>query len=103
MMAETLKGCCLNGSNGEWYGRGWCQIGLTLRHNPPNRFEREPYNPSQYPKMILGDWTNTGSMHTGGTQILMADGGVRFLSQNTAASIRKSLDLIADGTVLGEF
>lgn len=103
MMAETLKACCLNGSNGDWYARGWVQVGVSLNHNPPNRFEREPHNPTRLPLMILGDWTNTGSVHEGGIQILMADGSARFFSENAASVIRSRLDTMGDGKIVGEF
>lgn len=103
MMAETRKACCLNGSNANWYGRDWCMVGLNLGWNPPNRFEREPNNPANGSFNYLGDWTNTGSFHTGGIHILLADGGVRFFSENASAAIRTQLDTIADGKVLGEF
>lgn len=103
MMAETRKACCLNGSNANWYDRGYTQTGVTLRDNPSNRFERLPYNPPSTSGDILGDWTNTGSFHTGGIDLLLADGSVRFLSQNTSAVVRQRLDAISDGLVVGEF
>ena len=103
MMAETRKACCLNGSNADWFGRGWCQVGLNLGWNPANRFERETHNPAHASFNYLGDWTNTGSFHQGGIQILMADGGVRFFSENAALVVRQRLDQIADGLVVGEF
>jgi len=103
MMGETRKACCLNGANAEWYGRGWVEVGVNFAHNYPNRFERLPWNPPSANFDILGDWTNTGSFHEGGCHLLLADGGVRFLSENVHSSIRSNLDLIADGNVLGEF
>jgi len=103
MMAETRKACCLNGTNANWYDRGYTQTGVTLRNNPPNRFERLPYNPPSATGDVLGDWTNTGSFHTGGIDILLADGSVRFLSQNASSVIRGNLDAMADGQVLGAF
>lgn len=102
MMGETRKACCLNGSNATWYGRGWVQVGVSFNHNPPNRFERLPWNPPSASFDILGDWTNTGSFHEGGCHMMLGDGSVRFLSENISSSIRKNLDLIADGNVLGE-
>jgi len=103
MMGETRKGCCLNGSHATWYSRGWVQIGLSFRHNPPNRFERLPHNPPNPNFDILGDWTNTGSFHEGGCHVLLGDGAVRFLSENISSSIRSNLDLVSDGNTLGEF
>src|SRR5690606_31174603 len=103
MVGETRKGCCLNGSNAEWYSRGWVQVGLSFEHNPPNRFERLPHNPPNASMDILGDWTNTGSFHEGGCHVLLGDGAVRFLSENLAYSLRSNLDRIGDGNVLGEW
>lgn len=45
----------------------------------------------------------SGSRHVGGMQILMADGAVRFLSENTDFALVRNLVSIADGNVLGEF
>ena len=44
-----------------------------------------------------------GSKHIGGMQILMADGAVRFVSENLQFSLVQNLVGIADGTVIGEF
>ncbi|MEO2020165.1 MAG: DUF1559 domain-containing protein [Fuerstiella sp.] len=46
---------------------------------------------------------DAGSMHTGGCQILLGDGGVRFISENTDQRIVNGLVSIAGGEVLGEF
>ncbi len=51
----------------------------------------------------LADWGLVGSLHKGGAQVLMADGAVRFLSENIAAVTRERLSYIGDGQVLGEF
>jgi prepilin-type N-terminal cleavage/methylation domain-containing protein/prepilin-type processing-associated H-X9-DG protein len=48
-------------------------------------------------------WASPSSMHTGGLQILMADGSVRFISENLSIVIVNNLSYIADGNVLGEF
>ena len=44
-----------------------------------------------------------GSLHTGGSQVLLADGSVRFLSENIDTTTRQNLHYRADGRVLGEF
>jgi len=103
MVGETRKVCCLNGSNAEWYSRGWVQVGVNFGSNPPNRFERLPYNPPNANYNVLGDWTNTGSFHIRGCHVLLGDGGVRFLSENMDAAIRNNLDRIADGNVVGDW
>ncbi len=50
-----------------------------------------------------GEWGEPGSLHTGGVQVLMGDGAVRFLSENIDATTRMNLARISDGEVLGEF
>jgi len=45
----------------------------------------------------------SGSKHVGGMQITMADGAVKFISENLDFAIFRNLTSIADGTVLGEF
>ena len=51
----------------------------------------------------LGEWGTIGSMHTGGAQVLLADGTVRFISENIDSVTRQRLAQIADGNPLGEF
>ena len=48
-------------------------------------------------------WSSPSSTHTGGLQILLGDGSVRFLSENVSTVIVNRLGSIADGQVLGEF
>ncbi len=43
------------------------------------------------------------SMHTGGVQILLTDGAVRFLSENIDLETLKRLATRDDGQVIGEF
>lgn len=106
MMAETRQACCGNGANANWGGRGYTQIGLSLSGVTPNRTTR---NSASYPggsrdfAPWLGDWNTTGSLHVGGLHVLLGDGGVRFMGDNTDYSIRQNLDRIADGNVIGEW
>ena len=44
-----------------------------------------------------------GSLHEGGLHILLGDGGVRFLSENTDMGIVRGLVSINGSEVLGEF
>ena len=48
-------------------------------------------------------WENMASFHVGGTQALLGDGSVRFLSENIDATTFRNLGAIADGAVIGEF
>jgi prepilin-type N-terminal cleavage/methylation domain-containing protein len=72
-------GCCA------WSTPTWQQAGVTPT---PGR---------------LGEWGSPGSMHTGGCQVVLGDGSVRFLSENIDTTTRIRLGLIADGQVVGEF
>lgn len=47
--------------------------------------------------------TGFGSFHTGGSQFLMGDGAVRFVSQNINMDTYRQLSRIADGAVVGPF
>ncbi|MBN69313.1 MAG: prepilin-type cleavage/methylation domain-containing protein [Gimesia sp.] len=106
MMAETRQACCGNGANANWGGRGYTQIGLTLGRMIPNRTVR---NSASYPggsrdfAPWLGDWGTTGSSHVGGLHVLLGDGAVRFLGDNTDRTILLNLERIADGNVIGEW
>tara|TARA_R100000750_G_C2279634_1_gene70685 strand:- start:212 stop:571 length:360 start_codon:yes stop_codon:yes gene_type:complete len=53
-------------------------------------------------KTQLADWGTVGSLHKGGVQVVLADGSVRFLSENLNATTRTNLAYIADGQILGE-
>jgi prepilin-type N-terminal cleavage/methylation domain-containing protein len=46
--------------------------------------------------------TGFGSVHTGGCYFLVADGGVRFLSQNMSLDILRQLSRIADGATISQ-
>lgn len=47
--------------------------------------------------------TNLYSFHTGGAQVALADGSVRFISENIDMATLFRLLAVADGEVLGEF
>lgn len=49
-----------------------------------------------------GVWT-ARSLHTGGVQVLMGDGAVRFISDNIDFNTWQRLGHISDGNVLGEY
>jgi type II secretory pathway pseudopilin PulG len=51
----------------------------------------------------LASWGSPGSQHTGGCHIALADGSIRFVSENIDANTRFRLAQMADGTAMGEF
>jgi prepilin-type N-terminal cleavage/methylation domain-containing protein len=48
-------------------------------------------------------WGGAASVHTGGVQVLMGDGAVRFLSENINSLTINRLGAISDGQVVGDF
>ena len=87
-------------------------VGLGIKFDsPPNininnwkccSWDSTPYGRTPIPGR-LGEWGSPGSTHTGGMHILLADGAVRFISENLDTTTRKNLAYMADGQVLGEF
>lgn len=58
---------------------------------------------TQYQINTINGWFSASSFHTGGTQVLMADGAVRFVSQNINAPTWQYLGGRGDGNVIGDF
>ena len=52
---------------------------------------------------INTEWPGAASLHTGGIQVTMADGTVRFISQNIDWTLWNYLNSRASGEVIGEF
>jgi len=96
-----------------WSTVGWSTAGASIADAARPLNERRPYSwtnagnpPFSYPPKganFLSDGGFLGSMHTGGLHILLGDGSVRFLSDNTDFTTRANLARIADGNVLGEY
>lgn len=99
-MAETTRSV-YNGHATAWGYRGHVMVGIWLASYPINDWTYYGYITPEVGR--LGSWAYPGSLHTGGMQILMGDGSVRFLSENIDAVIRRNVAYIADGNVLGEF
>ncbi|QDU41195.1 Type II secretion system protein G precursor [Maioricimonas rarisocia] len=51
----------------------------------------------------VAHWGRPGSLHVGGVHVALADGSVRFISENTDYTTRQRLGRMADGQPLGEF
>jgi len=72
--------------------------GVTAVYHSPNPTSTGSEANTQY------DWnTPLTSYHTGGVHVLLADGAVRFLSNNTDLALIKKLCVRDDGTVIGEW
>jgi prepilin-type processing-associated H-X9-DG protein len=52
---------------------------------------------------INASWEGSHSFHTGGVQVTMADGSVRFVSQNVDWLLWNSLNSRNNGEIVGEF
>lgn len=98
-MAETTLSV-YNGRTPAWGYRGWVMPGVDLVGQRINDWS---YAGQQSIQGRLGSWARSGSLHTGGIHILIADGSVRFLSENIDTVTRQRLAYMADGNVLGEF
>lgn len=48
-------------------------------------------------------YSSPGSNHTGGCQVTMGDGAVRFISQNISMDIQRAISSISGGETIGEF
>jgi len=60
--------------------------------------------PQDADQQIVLSFTNGGKLaHTGGTQVALADGSVRFVSQDTDLITLRALTTIAGGEDVGEF
>jgi prepilin-type N-terminal cleavage/methylation domain-containing protein len=60
-------------------------------------------DPSTYLYGRLGQWSSPGSVHTGGVQVLMGDGAVRFISENIAGQAQAAMGYVSDGQNPAEF
>ena len=91
----------INGTRSAWAYRGWVQQGVDLASARINTWEF--YNVA--PPVIgrVGSWQYPGSLHTGGMHVLMGDGAVRFVSENSDRTTLSRLSTISDGQVIGEF
>jgi prepilin-type N-terminal cleavage/methylation domain-containing protein len=105
MMVET----CLQVYNGQappWSCLDWVGgAGIYFTYSPINNWNTLPYGspgPSPIPGR-LATWSMPGSTHVGGMQVALADGSVRFISQNINSTTQVYLGLISDGNSVGEF
>ena len=72
-------------------------IGCTVIKGPPNR------TPDSDGDQAWESAVPLKSYHTGGAHILLADGAVRFLSDNANEAICRRLATRDDGQVVGDY
>ncbi|QDU50026.1 DUF1559 domain-containing protein [Gimesia panareensis] len=92
-----------------WVGPGWSKFGVTLQNSKAGINEWRCCTWDNFTSTTTGRIGRNGSggfpgsSHTGGIHVLMADGAVRFISENINYSTRVNLARISDGNILGEF
>ena len=104
-VTETIREVW-NGVPPAWGHAGHVQVGIDLQWYGINVWVYNNNDPAYlFMKKVgrLANWATAGSLHTGGCQALLADGSVRFLSENIDAGTRANLHYRADGNVIGEF
>ncbi len=107
-VAETVRSTW-NGVSPTWGYAKWVGHGVDLTYSRGINFNRccgwdsTPFARTPVLSNRLGDWSTVGSNHTGGAQVVLADGSVRFISENIDATTRNRLAYIADGQPVGEF
>jgi len=82
----------------KWYDYG----GVILDSGQMNRWGNTTLGG---PDVMGVGWTpySPASFHVGGIHVLLADGAVRFISENTDLTTLQNLSAISDGNPLGEF
>jgi len=85
----------------DWNGPYWNAYTYTYWMNIPARGINRIYADADYPGVHRN---GAGSEHEGGAHILLADGSVRFLSENVDQfSVLNALTSIGGGEVIGDF
>jgi hypothetical protein len=83
-----------NGEPNPWGYRGWVQTGVDVATSGINLWDVV----SGSEKVgTLNSWGQAGSLHTGGCHFTLADGAVRFISENVNLTVLTRLATMADG------
>jgi prepilin-type N-terminal cleavage/methylation domain-containing protein/prepilin-type processing-associated H-X9-DG protein len=93
-MAETTFNV-YNGNGNGWAFRGWVTGGIDAGY-PGIGINNWNYYGYNVPKPgTLGSWNWAGSLHTGGCNLLYADGSVHFASESTAPTLLDQISTIS--------
>ena len=82
-------------------GKNWGYAWITINWLPV--FQMGSAAAQQGESSAGNGWANFNSWHTGGQQFCMADGSVRFISENIAIGTLRLLAAMQDSRVIGEF
>jgi prepilin-type N-terminal cleavage/methylation domain-containing protein len=103
MMCEQVRDK-YNGALTGWSHRGHVNNGIDFTRDWYRINQWDYYgDPATFRVGRLGQWMTSGSYHVGGVHILLADGAVRFISENINGPTQNNLARMADGNTLGEF
>jgi prepilin-type N-terminal cleavage/methylation domain-containing protein/prepilin-type processing-associated H-X9-DG protein len=92
-MSETLY-TTRNGTCPAWGYRAWVHFGLDLGCNGINNWT-DSGGPGMSIDGVLGLYAAAGSNHSGGANVLQADGSVAFFSENTDSVLLEALSTMA--------